>query len=234
MVLVGVAYRKFCQSLFELESVKHCRLTMRAINHDSELLALLDESLLSGLDVLLVVVRALSATAENNETVLVALGTCDSSQTLLSHAHEMVLSGSGANGVDRNAEVTIGTVLESDREGQTGGKLAVELAFGSTGTDGTDRDEVRKELRGDSIEHFGGDRHAGRSQVAEELTRDPKALVNLERAIDIRIVDKTLPADGGAGLLEVSSHHDNEVVFKLLRKSLESAAVLKSGGGVVK
>ena len=39
------------------------------------------------------------------------------------------------------------TVLETDREGDTGSKLTVELRLGGTGADSTPRDEVSNVLR---------------------------------------------------------------------------------------
>ena len=39
------------------------------------------------------------------------------------------------------------------------------------------------------------------------------------------------PADGGARLLQVSSHHDDEVVLEFVGQSLETAAVLQSHSG---
>lgn len=206
---------------------------MRAINHDGELLALLDQGLLGVLNVLFVIVRALGAATENDETVFVALGTGDSGQALLGNAHEVVLSSGSTDSINGNAEVAVGSVLEANRERETGSKLTVKLAFGSAGTDSTDRDEVGEELRGDSVQHLGSDGHTGRSQIAEELPGDTKTLVDLERRVDIGIVNEALPADGGAGLLKVGSHNNNKVVFELLGKSLKSAAVLESCGGVM-
>lgn len=233
VVLVGVAW-----SLSVTVGMCKCqgcgRLTVRAVDHDSELLALLDESLLRSLNVLLVVVGALGATAKDNETVLVALGAGDSGQALLGNAHEVVFSRGSANGINSNTEVSVGSVLETDRERETRGKLAVKLAFGSTGADSTNRDEVGKELRGDGVQHLRSNRHTGGGQIAEKLSGDTKTLVDLERRVDIGIVDETLPADGRARLLKVGSHHNNEVVLQLLGKSLEPAAVLESCGRIVK
>ena len=40
-------------------------------------------------------------------------------------------------------------------------------------------------------------------QVAKQLTGDAETLVDLERAIDVGVVDQTLPANSRAGLLAV-------------------------------
>ena len=41
------------------------------------------------------------------------------SQTLLCNTHKLVLSRGSANGIDGNAEVAVGSVLETDREGRS-------------------------------------------------------------------------------------------------------------------
>lgn len=89
---------------------------MRAVNHDGQLLLLVLKSLLGSLDVLLIKVRSLGTASQDNEAVLVTLGTGNSSQTLLGDTHEVVLSSSSANGVNSNTEATVCAVLEADRE----------------------------------------------------------------------------------------------------------------------
>jgi len=97
--------------------VEHDRFTMGAVDHDGLLLALVRQRLLGGLDALLVEVGALGSSAKNDETVLIALGARDSSQTLLGHTHEVVLGSRSPDGVNGNAEIAVGAVLEADREG---------------------------------------------------------------------------------------------------------------------
>ena len=133
---------------------------MGAVNHDGQLLLLVLQGLLGSLDVLLVKVRSLGTASQDNEAVLVTLGAGDGSQTLLSDTHEVMLSSGSANGVNSNAEATVCTVLEADGERQTRGQLTVKLGLGGSGTDGTDRDTVGKELGGDGIEHFGSNWHS--------------------------------------------------------------------------
>ena len=43
---------------------------------------------------------------------------------------------------------------------------------------------------------------------SSSVARDAQALVDAEAAVEVRIVDQPLPADGGARLLEVDAHHD--------------------------
>lgn len=109
----------------------------------------------------------------------------------------------------------------------------MQLGLSGTRTDSADGDEVGEELRGYGVEHFAGNRHASCSQVGEHLARHAQALIDFEGLVDIRIVDQTLPADGGAGLLEVGAHDDAEVGGEAVGECLETVGVLEGGGGVV-
>jgi len=93
------------------------------------------------------------------------------------------------------------TVLEADREGDTGGELAVKLRLSSTSTDGTPRDEVGDVLGGDSVEKLRSDGDADVRKVAQELTSKTQTLVDLERSVEVWIVDEALPSDGCAWFL---------------------------------
>ncbi|KAI9151568.1 hypothetical protein HJFPF1_08775 [Paramyrothecium foliicola] len=197
-----------------------------AVDHDGQLLALVLQGLLGGLDTLLVKVGALAAAAQDNEAVLVALGAGDGGETLLGDTHEVVAGGRGADGVNGHAKTAVGAVLEANREGQAGGQLTMQLGLGGTGANGTDGNAVGKELRGDGVEHLAGDGHAIGGEIDEELARDAETLVDLEGGIDIRVVDETLPANSGARLLEVGTHDDDQVVRELGGQLLELRGVL--------
>ena len=47
------------------------------------------------------------------------------------------------------------------------------------------------------------------------------------------VVDEALPADGGAGLLEVNAHDDAQVGGKLLDGGFEQGGVFAGGPGIV-
>jgi hypothetical protein len=209
------------------------RVSVGAVNHDSLLLLLVLEDLLGSLNTLLVEVGTLGSATENNEAVLVTLGSGDSSKALLGDTHEVVLSGGSANGVNGNTEATVCTVLEADRERKTRGKLTVKLRLGGTSTDGADRDTVGKELRRNGVEHLGGDWQTLSGQVNEKLAGNTETLVDLEGVVDIGVVDETLPANGCSGLLEVGAHHDAEIVGEFVRELLESGSVFLGGSRVV-
>lgn len=206
---------------------------MRAVNHDSQLLVLVLESLLGSLDVLLVKVGTLGSATEDDEAVLVTLSSGNGSKALLGDTHEVMLSGGGANSINGNAKAAVSAVLEAYGEGEARGQLTVELGFGGTGTNGTYRDAVGKELRRDGVEHLGGNRHALVGKVGKELSRDAETLVDLERVIDIGIIDESLPANSRSGLLEVGAHHDAQVIGELVGELLETGSILMGGGRVV-
>lgn len=206
---------------------------MRAVNHHDLGQVLLGQGLSALLDILGVVVGTLGSTSEDDETVLVSGSLCDGSKTLLGNTHEVVLGSSRANGINGHTQTAIGTVLEAHRERQTRGKLSVQLRLGGTGANGTEGDEVGKELRRDGVKHFAGNRHALAGQVAEELARDAQTLVDLVALVEVGVVDQALPADSGTGLLEVGAHNDAEVILELVGELLQTTAVLNSSFRVV-
>ena len=77
----------------------------------------------------------------------------------------------------------------------------MELRLRRARADGAPRDEVRDELGRDRVEQLGADGHAHVREVAEQLPREPQALVDLEGAVDVRVVDQAFPADGCAWFL---------------------------------
>ena len=95
----------------------------------------------------------------------------------------------------------IRAVLEADGERDTARELAMELRLGGARADGAPGDEVGNVLRGDGVEQFRADGHAEAGEVAEQLARKAKTLVNLEGAVDVRVVDEPLPADSRARFL---------------------------------
>ena len=220
-------------SLWHLRDHKAVSLTVRAVNHHDLRQVLLAKGLSALLDVLGIVVGALCSTSEDDEAILVSGGLCDGSKTLLGNTHEVVLGSSRADSVNSNTQAAVGTVLEAHRERQTRGKLSVQLRLGGTGADGTERDEIGKELRRDGVEHFAGNGHALAGQVAEELARDAQTLVDLVALVKVGVVDQALPADSSTRLLEVSAHDDAEVLLELVGELLQTAAVFDGSVGVV-
>ena len=109
----------------------------------------------------------------------------------------------------------------------------MELGLGGAGTDGAERDEIGQVLGRDGVEHFTGDGEAGGGQVDVELAGDAETLVDVVGLVDVGIVDQTLPANGGTGLLKVGAHNDAEVLGELVGDLLQAASVLEGSVGVV-
>jgi hypothetical protein len=62
---------------------------------------------------------------------------------------------------------------------------------------------------------------------------EAQALVDLVRPVEIRIVHQPLPADGGARLLEVHAHDDNQVLPELVLHLEQAPRVLEPRFGIV-
>lgn len=111
---------------------------MRAINHHHLPRPLLSQRFLCGLYALRIVVRLASTSTKNHEPVLVAGGRGDGSEALFRDTHEMVRRCCCTNSVNGDGHSTVRAIFEPDREGETTGELSVQLAFCSTGADGTE------------------------------------------------------------------------------------------------
>ena len=64
-------------------------------------------------------------------------------------------------------------------------------------------------------------------QLQQKAARSLQALVDRETAVEMRVVDVALPADGRARLLEIGPHDDQEVVAQALGNGLQQAGVLE-------
>ena len=67
----------------------------------------------------------------------------------------------------------------------------------------------------------------------QQPARHPQALVDVETAVQVGIVDQSLPADRGARLLEVHAHDDLERALESLALLAQAAGVLQRRGGIV-
>lgn len=232
VVLVGVACKLLVYyALSNAESLVEP--TVRAVNHHDLREVLLPQRLAHVLDARGVEVCALGSAAQDNEAVLVTTCPGDGSQTLLCDTHEVVLCGRAANRINSDGETTIGTVLETNGERETRGKLAVQLRLCCARTDRAEGDQVCEKLGRDGVEHLRRDGHAGACEINKELAGNAQTLVDLEGFVDIGVVDQALPADCCAGLLKIGAHNDADVVLQLVGEGLQALAVLESELGVV-
>lgn len=116
------------------------------VHHQYLALTLLPQCFLSDLDALSVVVWAFATTPKDDKAVLIASCTGDGCKTLLGYTHEVVRARCGKAGINGNSKRTVCAVFETNREGDTGGKLTVKLRFSGTSTNGGKRETVCKEL----------------------------------------------------------------------------------------
>ena len=99
----------------------------------------------------------------------------------------------------------------------------MRLRFGGARPDGAPRDQVRDVLRGEQVEELGPARQPHAVDVEQQLPREAQALVDREAAVEPRVVDEALPADGRARLLEVHAHHDGEIGAQPARRRREQS-----------
>jgi cobaltochelatase CobN len=109
----------------------------------------------------------------------------------------------------------------------------MSLRFGGARADRGPGDEFGQVLRHDGIKRFGAGGQAQLGDVQQQLAREENALLNVKGIIQIRIVDQSLPAHGGARLLEVHAHDRKQGGFNLHRQGLEARRVLAGGGHIV-
>jgi hypothetical protein len=148
-------------------------------------------------------------------------------------AEETVRARDRQQCVDRNLQTAVGAVLESHRGRQSARHFAMGLRFGGAGADGAPRDQVAEVLGADRIECLGAGRQAKLVDVEQHLARELQAFLDGEGVVHARIVDEPLPARGGAGLLEVDPHHDEDRVAHLVGHGLQATCVVHGGGRVV-
>ena len=137
------------------------------------------------------------------------------------------------DGINRRIQRPVRPILKPHGERQARGKLAVQLALRRARTDRADAQQIRQELRRYRVEHLACDRHPLIRQADEQLPRQPQALVDVERVVDVRVVNQALPADRRAWLLEVGAHHDEQVVGVFPLEREQPVRVLERRGRVV-
>lgn len=88
----------------------------------------------------------------------------------------------------------------------------MQLALGGTCANGSPADEVRDELGRHGVEELAAGGQAELVDLGEQFARDAQSLVDVEGAVEVRVVDQALPSDRRARLLEVDAHDDEQVV----------------------
>ena len=159
----------------------------------------------------------------------IALGFGGNHTSVKIDGQEMMLEGGREAGVRCRLDRTVGGILEADRHRHARSELAMHLAFGIASADRTPADQVADVLRGDRVKPFRSCRESKAQHIGQHLACEPHALANVELAVEIRIVDQTLPTDGGARLFEIHAHHDDQPVFQLFFDGRELFGVFVRG-----
>jgi hypothetical protein len=94
-------------------------------------------------------------------------------------------------------------------------------------------DQPGNVLRRNHVQELGSRGHAHLGQIEQQPPRQPQAVVDLVRLIQIGVIDQPLPSNGGAGLLEVHPHHQAQLGGKLRHRRLQQGRVLARRLGVV-
>ena len=176
-----------------------------------------------------IVVRAVNRAAQHHMAVRVAKGLDCAGTPQMVNAEERVLLSSGEATVDRCLHRAVSGVLEADRHGKPAGQLAVDLAFRVARTNGAPTHRVRDELRAGGLQKFRGGRQSFLQHTKQGFASKQQAFANIVAAINIRVVDQALPADGGARLLEVHAHDDEQLLTELVLQLGQSARVVQRG-----
>ncbi len=163
-----------------------------------------------------IVIRTMRGTAQHQMAIRIALRLRGNHAAVEVDGQEVVFERGRETGIGRRLDRTVGGVLEADRHRQAGGELSVHLAFRVARADRAPADQVADVLRGDRIEPFRGGGQTEVQHVGQHLAGEPHALADIELAVQVGIVDQTLPADRGARLLEIHAHDDDQTILELL------------------
>ena len=128
---------------------------------------------------------------------------------------------------DRDEHRPSRPVLEAHRHRKAAGQLAMNLALGRSRANRSPRHQVRDELRRNRVEELRPGRQPHFGQGAQQAARDAQPVIDVEASVEIGIVDQSLPPDGGARLLEVGAHDDQQIFGMLITQRFEPLGVLE-------
>ena len=84
----------------------------------------------------------------------------------------------------------------------------MDLAFSGTRANRAPTDQVGNKLPGHHIEKFRGGRDAKLIDLQQQFARQFNAVVHAIAAVEVRVGDKTFPADNSTRLFEIGAHDD--------------------------
>jgi hypothetical protein len=109
----------------------------------------------------------------------------------------------------------------------------MHLALGSARADSAPGHKIANVLRGNDVEELASRRHAMLVDAHEEIARYAQSFVDAEAAVQVRVVDQSFPAHGGARLLKIHAHQDFQLARMIFPFAGESLGIRRRGRGVV-
>ena len=82
-------------------------------------------------------------------------------------------------------------------------------------------------MRDNRVEELGAGVHPHLTDLEKERAGSAESGLDVEAIIEVGVINKALPANGGAGLFEVDPHHDEKAVAEFFGQFLEAASVLQ-------
>ena len=137
------------------------------------------------------------------------------------------------HGVDRRLQGAVGGVFEAHRHRQAAGHLAVSWALGRAGTDRPEHDRVGDVLRRDRLQKLRRGRQAHAGDFDEQGSRQPQPCCHVERVVEMRVVDQTLPTHRRSRLLEIDPHDYEQTIGHPPGERVKPGGVLAGRVGVV-
>src|SRR5699024_693958 len=151
----------------------------------------------------------------------------------LGYRQEVMRLGSRLDGINGDANAAAGTVLEPYRAGKPRSQLTVDLTFGRACANGSPGHQVGDVLGRDHVEVFATCGQAHGVDVNQQFSGGSQALVDIEAAIKVGIVDQAFPADRCARFFKIDTHDDFQVITEALTLRLQPSSVIQGGLGIV-
>ena len=129
------------------------------------------------------------------------------------HAEVLMGVGRRAHGINRDAHAAVGTVLETDRHIQPADQLAVDLRLTGAGTNRRPTQQVIHITGHQRLQQLIGQRQTQPDHLQHQTPGQLQPGSHIPAAIQLRVVHQPLPADRGAGLLDVGTHHQQQLII---------------------
>src|SRR4030095_9444986 len=130
---------------------------------------------------------------------------------VLGHRKEMMWRLGRADRVERDSDVAIGAVFESNRARQTRGELPVNLTLCRARANGAPGDEIRNILGCNHVEELGARRHAVLVKLEQQVTGDLQSFINVKTPVKFGVVKQSLPSHRGARFFKIDAHNYQQV-----------------------